>query len=127
MPTINYSLERKYITDVEAKILKMAIEKKTIQSSDLKEIFQGKHGAELSRQIRRLVDKKMLQRIGFKDYVISFGDNYLLRGIVKVLGDRELSLTLMENKSRTSQISYHEGMKKQNITPVHLDQCVKIA
>ena len=44
VPTINHSLERKYITDVEAKILRMAIEKKTIQSSDLKEIFQGKHG-----------------------------------------------------------------------------------
>lgn len=89
VPTIKHSLERKYITDVEAKILRMAIEKKTIQSSDLKEIFQGKHGAELSRQIKRLVDKKMLQRIGFKDYVISFGDNYLLRGIMKVLGDKD--------------------------------------
>ena len=32
--------------------------------------------------------KKMLQRIGFKDYVISFGDNYLLRSIMKVLGDK---------------------------------------
>lgn len=57
--------------------------------SDLKEIFQGKHGAELSRQIKRLVDKKMLQRIGFKDYCLSFGDNYLLRGIMKVLGDKD--------------------------------------
>lgn len=88
LPTINHSLERKYITDVEAKILRMAIEKKMIQSSDLKEIFQGKHGAELSRQIKRLVDKKMLQRIGFKDYCLSFGDNYLLRSIMKVLGDK---------------------------------------
>jgi len=30
----------------------------------------------------------MLQRVGFKDYVISFGHSYLLRGIVKVLGDK---------------------------------------
>jgi hypothetical protein len=66
----------------------MAIEKKMIQSSDLKEVFHGKHGAELSRQIKRLVDKKMLQRIGFKDYCLSFGDNYLLRSIMKVLGDK---------------------------------------
>ena len=49
VPTINHSLERTYITDIKADILRMAIENKIIQSSDLKEIFQGNHGAELSR------------------------------------------------------------------------------
>jgi hypothetical protein len=81
-------LLKQYITDLEAKILRKAIEKKTIKSSDLKDIFHGKHRAELSRQIKKLVDKKMLQRVGFKDYVISFGHSYLLRGIIKVLGEK---------------------------------------
>jgi hypothetical protein len=39
--------------------------------------------------LNHLVDKKMLQRIGFKDYVISFGDNYLLRSIMKVLREKD--------------------------------------
>lgn len=88
VPTINLSIERKYITDIEAKILKKAIDKKVIQSNDLKDILQGRHSTEPSRQIRKLVDKKMLQRLGFKDYVISFGDNYLLRGVISVLGEK---------------------------------------
>jgi hypothetical protein len=32
----------------------------------------------------------MLQRISFKDYVISFGDNYLLASIMKVLAEKDL-------------------------------------
>lgn len=88
VPTINYSIERQYITDIEAKILRKAIDKKMVQSSDLKDIFQGKHAAELSRQIKKLVNKKMLERVGFKNYVISFGDSYLLRGIIKILGEK---------------------------------------
>ncbi len=88
MPTINYSIERQYITDIEAKILRKAIDKKTVQSSDLKDIFQGKHAAELSRQIKKLVNKKMLERVDFKHYIISFGDSYLLRGVIKILGEK---------------------------------------
>ncbi len=88
VPTVNYSIERQYVTDIEAKILRKAIDKKTIQSSDLKDIFQGKHAAELSRQIKKLVNKKMLERVGFKHYIISFGDSYLLRGVMKILGEK---------------------------------------
>lgn len=88
MPTINYSVERQYITDIEAKILRKAIDKKAVQSSDLKDIFQGKHAAEISRQIKKLVNKKMLERMDFKRYIISFGDSYLLRGVIKMLGEK---------------------------------------
>ena len=88
VPAVNFSVERQYITDIEAKILRKAIDKKSLKSSDLKDIFQGKLAAELSRQVKKLVNKKMLQRVGFKDYVISFGHSYLLRGIVKILGEK---------------------------------------
>lgn len=59
LPTIAHSLERQYITDVEAKILKRVVEHQVIQASDLKDIFQGKASAEVSRQIRRLIDKNV--------------------------------------------------------------------
>ncbi len=87
-PTISYSIERQYITEIESKILRKAIEKGTIKSNDLKDIFVGKLSAEISRQIKKLVDKKMLDRLDSRTYVISFGHSYLLRGVIRVLGER---------------------------------------
>ncbi len=87
-PAIHYSLEQEHITDIESKILKQAVEKQIIQASDLKSIFSGKLGSEISRQIRKLIDKKMLMPVkpNGKKYIIRFGNNYLLRGIIRVLG-----------------------------------------
>lgn len=91
IPTINYSLERKYITDIEAKVLKKVVELQIIQNSDLEEIFKGKAKSEISRQIKKLIDKKMLipeVELGRK-YVIRFDNNFLLRGIIKTLGEKD--------------------------------------
>lgn len=90
IPTINYSVEREFITELESKILKKVIEKQKIQAGDLKEIFKGKVSAEISRQIRRLIDKKMLIPIkeGKRTYVLRFDNNYLLRGVINSLGEK---------------------------------------
>jgi Fic family protein len=90
IPTITYSLERKYITDIESKILKKVIEKQLVEAKDLKEFFKGKLDAEVSRQIKKLIDKKMLlpQKAGGRKYVIRFDNNFLLRGIIKTLGEK---------------------------------------
>ena len=90
VPTINYSVEREFITELEAKILKKVIEKQKMQASDLKDIFKGKVPAEISRQIRKLIDKKMLIPIreGKRTYVLRFDNNYLLRGVISSLGDK---------------------------------------
>jgi Fic family protein len=90
LPTITHSLERQYITEVEAKILKRVIEHQVIQASDVKDIFQGKVSAEISRQIKRLIDKKMLipEVEGGRKYVIRFDNNFLLRGIIKTLDSK---------------------------------------
>jgi Fic family protein len=90
LPTISHSLERKYITDVEAKILKRVIDKQVIQAADVKEFFAGKVDAEVSRQIRKLIDKKMLapEKEGTRKYVIRFDNSYLLRGVIKSLGEK---------------------------------------
>lgn len=90
IPTISYSLERKYITDLEAKILKKAIEKQAIQAADVKEFFSGKADAEVSRQIRKLIDKKMLvpEKESTRKYVFRFDNSYLLRSVMKSLGEK---------------------------------------
>lgn len=90
LPTINYSLERQVITEVESKILKRVVEKQEVQAGDLKEFFTGKIDQEVSRQIRKLINKEMLAPIkkGARKYVIRFDNNYLLRGIIKLLGEK---------------------------------------
>lgn len=90
LPAINYSAERKYITDIESKILKKVIEKIIIQAADVKDILQGKLDSEVSRQIRKLIEKKMLipETEGARKYIIRFDNNYLLRGIIKSLDEK---------------------------------------
>jgi len=89
-PTIQYSLEQQHITEVESKILRKAVEKQVIQASDLSNIFPGKLGPEISRQIKRLIDKKMLvtEKERGKKYLMRFDNNYLLRGIMKSLSEK---------------------------------------
>lgn len=88
LPAIRVSVEKRYITPIEAKILGKVIEKKSMQSTDLKDIFFGKHSSEISRQIKKLIDKKMLEKETSRSYGISFGNNYLLRSIIKILGEK---------------------------------------
>lgn len=89
LPTISHSLERKYITDIESKILKKVIENQIVQAGDLKEFFIGKLNSEVSRQIKKLIDKKMLvpEKEGTRKYILRFDNNYLLRGVIKTLGE----------------------------------------
>lgn len=90
LPAISHSVERKYITDVEAKILRKVIDNQVVQAGDLKEFFVGKLNAEVSRQIKKLIDKKMLvpENEGTRKYILRFDNNYLLRGIIKSLGEK---------------------------------------
>jgi len=90
LPTISHSLERKYITDVESKILRKVIDLQVIQAADVKEFFVGKADAEVSRQIKRLIDKKMIspEKDGTRKYVLRFDNSYLLRSIIKSLGNK---------------------------------------
>lgn len=89
-PTIKYSLERKYITEIEANILNKVIEMQVIQARDILEIYSDKSNAEISRQIKKLIEKKMLmpEEEGARKYIIRFDNNYLLRGIIHKLGEK---------------------------------------
>jgi Fic family protein len=90
IPAINHSIERRYITDNEGRILKKVVDKQVVQAADLKEFFEGKVQAEVSRQIKKLIDKKMLvpESEGTRKYVIRFDNSYLLRGIIKALDEK---------------------------------------
>ena len=89
-PAIDYSMERKYITQDEYQILKEAVVKQVIKAADLKILFPNQHSQAISRKIKKLLDKNMLRREkeGSIRYVLSFDNNYLLRGIMPIL-DKE--------------------------------------
>jgi len=90
LPSISFASERKLITDNEAKILKIAIKNQIFQASDVKKEFPGMISAQVSRMIRRLIEKKMIEpeKGQKRKYVLYFENNYLLRGIVKSLDEK---------------------------------------
>ncbi len=89
IPAVQYSMDRELITKKEYSVLKTAIENEIIQAGDIKHIFGDKIPAEISRQIRKLIDKKMLQpeTENSRKYILRFDNNFLLRGIINSLED----------------------------------------
>lgn len=90
LPSIDFSLVRKVITPIEAKMLKVVIEKQVMQNADLEHLFKGKAKSEISRQIKLLQEKKMLttEKDSSRKYVLRFDNNYLLRGVISILGEK---------------------------------------
>lgn len=90
LPSINFSLSRHIISDTEAKILRETIEKQVIQNSDLEKFFKDKAKSEISRQIKKLIEKKMLvpENEAVRKYVLRFDNNFLLRGVIKMLDEK---------------------------------------
>lgn len=90
LPAINYSLDRKLVTPTESKILKRVIDRQVIKAGDLKDIFVGKLSAEISRQIKKLIERKMLmsEEEGKRSYILRFDNNYLIRGIFWALDQK---------------------------------------
>ena len=89
-PSLEDALKRQYVTSIEAKILQKAILKQVIQAEDIKEFFPGKAAPEISRQIKRLLDKKILlpESEGKRKYLIRFDQSSLLRSIMATLSAR---------------------------------------
>lgn len=87
IPALSYSLKMKYIDNEEHDILKVAARKNIIRASDVKKVLKGLHQVTVSRKIKGLRDKKMLQpeTEGGNKYRLSFINNFLLRGMIQAL------------------------------------------
>jgi Fic family protein len=90
LPALSFAKERQVITALEMLILRRAVERQVIQAADIREFFSGKDNAIISRHIKRLIEKKMLitEQPGARKYIISFNNNYLLRGIMRSLDEK---------------------------------------
>ncbi|HPG40879.1 MAG TPA: Fic family protein [bacterium] len=87
VPAINFSLERKQITPIEAKILKMAVTKQIFKAADIEQIIPEKHPSIISRTIKKLKEQKLIMADAKSPrlYMLQFTNNYLLRGIMAML------------------------------------------
>jgi Fic family protein len=87
LPAIKYCFERGNFSKLENDILKIAVSKLIFQSSDLEKIMPGKIPAERSRVLAKLKNNGLIEPITPKGrkYLISFTNNYLLRGVINAL------------------------------------------
>lgn len=88
-PALAYAKERQLITAQEAGVLQIAAKNGVAKASDLAAAMQEMSLAQRTYQIKRLVERGMLQPIkeGARQYVIGFSNNYLIRGIIRALSE----------------------------------------
>jgi Fic family protein len=91
LPALEIAYNGKFINDEEYSILKISIQKQIFQASDLKKILPSRIPSDISRRIKRMIDKKLIASEGDKSrkYHISFNNNFLIRSIIKTLRDND--------------------------------------
>ncbi|MBN8699014.1 MAG: Fic family protein [Chitinophagales bacterium] len=88
-PALDFSIDRKFITQDEYKVLKIVVEKQEVQAADIKPVYGEKDPSIISRNIKKLISKEILVPLGEKSrkYTLRFENNYLIRGIINSLKD----------------------------------------
>lgn len=88
-PALSYAKERELITAMEESVLHIAAKSGVAKAADLAAAMPGMSPAQRTYQIKKLVERKMLQPIkeGARQYTIGFSNNYLIRGVVRALSD----------------------------------------
>lgn len=86
-PTLAHAKERRLVTAVEEAILRVAAQKGVAKAADLGAAMPDMSAAQRTYQIKKLVERKMLQPIkpGARQYTLGFSNNYLMRGIILAL------------------------------------------
>lgn len=89
LPALDYSKQMKYVDAIEYKILKIIIEKQTVQNSDIQGVLKEKHMTSISRYLRALKEKKMIvsEADNVRKYHINFTNSFLIRSVIKKLED----------------------------------------
>ena len=88
-PALAYAKERELITIQEERILQITAKKQVVKSADLEPAMSDLSAAQRTYQIKKLLERKMLQPIksGSRQYTIGFSNSFLMRGIVRSLAN----------------------------------------
>lgn len=88
-PALVEARARQLITPTEYNILHIAAARGIAKSADFANAMPGLSTARRTYQIKKLVERKMLEPIaeGARQYTIGFSSSYLMRGIIRALSD----------------------------------------
>ncbi|MBP7178850.1 MAG: Fic family protein [Moraxellaceae bacterium] len=103
-PALAHARDRALITPQEEKVLKMAADAGVAKAADLAKAMPSLSAAQRTYQIKRLVERRMLQPInpGARQYTIAFANNYLMRGVIAALADEGFIPALLDaSQART--------------------------
>lgn len=91
-PAINYAHLRGWTTQIEDRVLTTVAAKGVVKAGDLGELLPTLTATQRTYQIRKLVDRGLLQPLyeGARQYVVGFASSELLRGVIKALTDEGL-------------------------------------
>lgn len=86
-PALAHARDRAWITPQEERVLRAAVEAGVAKAADLAKAMPGTTDAQRTYQIRKLVERSMLQPLkpGSRQYTIAFANNYLIRGVIAAL------------------------------------------
>ncbi len=86
-PAIAFALEKNALSNIEAKILRKSVTAGIIKAGDLKEVLPELKPAQITYQISKLVEQKLLESTSDKarSYAINISHSSLIRGVIQSL------------------------------------------
>lgn len=86
-PALAHAKDRELITTQEESILHIAAKMGIAKAADLSAAMPNLTATQRTYQIKKLVERKMLQPVseGARQYTFGFSNNYLMRGVIKAL------------------------------------------
>ena len=87
LPALAYARSRALITTTEEAVLLASVKSGIAKAADLSAAMPGLSAAQRTYQIKKLVERKMLQPVGpnSRQYSIGFDNSYLMRGVIHAL------------------------------------------
>lgn len=87
LPALAYASARAFITPQEEAVLKAAVTAGVAKAGDLSGAMPKLNATQRTYQVRKLVERKLLQPIApnSRQYTLGFDNNYLIRGVIHAL------------------------------------------
>jgi Fic family protein len=88
-PALGYAKARALISAQEESVLSVAIQQGVVKAGDLSRAMPALNTTQRTYQIKRLVERKMLQptKPNARQYTIGFDNSYLMRGVIHALSN----------------------------------------
>ncbi|MDH5764041.1 MAG: Fic family protein [Nitrospinota bacterium] len=98
-PALSYARERELITAMEERVLHTCVKNGVVKAADLVSAMPSMSPAQRTYQIKKLVERKMLQPVkeGARQYTIGFSNSYLIRGVIFAMSNEGFIPTTLNN------------------------------